>query len=260
MRTPALMVSRNGSVAALVLFAGCYEPAADVGDRPEAGLVYLFPGIDGLEWEVQRAHDALRDAGVASEIRVFDWQSPFDPLENLTDEARNRQLAAGVAEELHAFQREYPAAPIDLVGYSGGGGIALFAVEALSDAVRVRRIVLVQSAVSPRYDLSRALTRVSDALVNFYSSRDWLILGVGTSVFGTIDRSFTASAGSVGFVVEAAVPRAAQRTLLRQVEWTEAMRRTGHWGGHLSIGAYDWNRSFVAPLVGGAAEDPAARD
>ncbi len=244
----------RGAAAACVAASGCIEPLPGDAGRPESGLVYVFPGVDGVGWEVQRAVDGLRDAGVTAQIRIFDWQAPLDPLENLTDEVRNRRLAEGVAAELRAFRRARPGAPIDLVGYSGGGGMALFAAEALPDQVTIRRIVLVHAAVSPRYDLTRALAQVELELVNFYSARDWLILGVGTTLLGTIDRAYSAAAGQAGFDVEAAVPRPEQRGLVRQVEWTRTMITAGHWGGHLSIGAYEWNRRFVAPLVGAATE------
>ena len=56
-------------------------------------------------------------------------------------------------------------------------------------------------ALSPTYDLSRALRAVRREMVVFWSPLDVIILGAGTRVFGTIDRVKTASAGLVGFRV-----------------------------------------------------------
>lgn len=220
------------------------QPAA----APGRGLVYFFPGIEGGPWMLEWARRAARDAGCDAEFRTLDWQR-LDVLGNLVELERNRARAAHVAQELVAFRAATPDAPIDLVGYSGGGGLAVMIAEALPESLRIRNLVLVHAAISPTHDLTTALRRVDGALVNFYSRGDWVILGLGTRAFGAMDRTHTDSAGHVGFDLPRAVPDAALRARVQQVSWTPAMIRSGHWGGHATIITYGFNKTYVAPYL-----------
>lgn len=64
-----------------------------------------------------------------------------------------------------------------------------------------------------------------------------------------MDRGRGPAAGKDGFIVEKAVPDAAQRGKLRQVAWSRAMIRSGHGGGHLEILLGRWNCDYVAPWL-----------
>lgn len=252
----------------------------------------MFPGVEGQPWSLEWAHDALRDAGIDSAIRIFEWQRIGGSLANLTDLPGNREKAAAVAADIQRFRAARPEAPIDLIGYSGGAGIALFVAEALADspvappvtadpAARpadsmakpesdagmpapveepaksdrpprepiLRNVVLVHPAVSPDYDLTSALRATRGRIINFYSPRDWFILGLGTTAFGTVDRKFVASAGKTGFDAARAVPEPAQRHRLVQVAWTREMAADGHGGDHLGGLWRSWNRKHVAPQL-----------
>jgi|GEM_PF-430210 len=244
--TPLLLA---GLAIAALLTGGCSSTQAPTMRQTETGLVYVFPGIDGGPWWMTRAFRAYRDAGVESEIRLFDWYEPLNALRNLTDYARNRRRAADVASKLVEYRERQPAAPIDLVGYSGGGGLAVLVAEALPESMRLRNVVLVHPAISPDYDLSKALTHVDGSFVNYYSALDWWTLGLGTSVFGTIDREHRASAGMDGFNVFAAVPDESLRAPLHQIAWKPEMAWLGHWGNHLGMLTYGWNRRYVAPYL-----------
>jgi pimeloyl-ACP methyl ester carboxylesterase len=207
----------------------------------------------------------LRDAGVSQAIRTFDWPYPGDSFHNLIDLPGNRGKAAEVAESIRDYARQYPDAPIDLVGYSGGGGIALLVVEALQPASQpaavdadaaspdylphIRNVVLVQPAISPDFDLTPVLRAITGQLVNFHCGRDWLILGAGTTIFGTIDRKFVASAGKIGFDAAKAIPDESLRDKLVQVAWSREMSADGHGGDHLGGLWRPWNRKYVAPYL-----------
>ncbi len=192
----------------------------------------------------------LRDAGVTAEVRVHPWKRPvYDVLGHLQDLETNRAEAVNVARMLGEYRRGHPAARIDLVGYSGGGGQALLVAEALADDVRPFNIVLVQPGVSPTWDLTTTLRKIDGQVINFCCATDWFILGAGTKVFGTIDRKKVAAAGKNGFDVAAAVPDPAQRERLVQRPWTREMLRRGHIGNHLSMMLYAWNREYVAPYL-----------
>ncbi len=195
------------------------------------------------------AYDGLRAAGVGAEIRAFDWDRGAAFLDNLTDYQGNLQHAAAIADEIVEFERRRPGAPVDVVGYSGGGGLAILAVEALPQQVRVRNVLLVQAAISPDYDLTSVLSHIDGRLVNFYCPTDWVILGLGTQVFGTIDRTYTKSAGKDGFDVERAAPDRQLRGKIEQVRWTLEMLRSGHAGNHTGILMQQWNQRYLAPYL-----------
>jgi pimeloyl-ACP methyl ester carboxylesterase len=236
-------------LAALGFHGGCCNPPGPTARQAERGLVWMLPGVEGGPWSMYWAHAAFRDAGVKSEIRIFEWQRPFGPLRNLTDYEGNRRKATEIAEEIAGYRQEHPGGPIDLVGYSGGGGLAIMVVEALPESVRLRNVVLAQPAISPDYDLTTALSRIDGKLVNFYSPYDWLILGVGTRLFGTMDRRQVASAGKERFNLELAVHQPALRAKVEQRSWELRMVGDGHFAGHFGILSYWWNRRHVAPYL-----------
>ena len=200
-------------------------------------------------------YHAFRDGGVDCAIRYFDWDTPVW-AEQLGNYPRNRTRAAYIASEIAAFHQRQPHAPIYIVGYSAGGGLAVFICEALPADVYARRVVLVQGAISPTYDLTTALEHVDDRLVSLHVPSDILILGLLTSLYGNIDRSFESAAGRLGFNADRAVPRAAQRAKLTQITWTPEMIWSGHLGDHRSLFAYGFNRKYVAPWLSGAGPAP----
>jgi hypothetical protein len=234
---------------ALLAGTGCWQNPRPTMQQLERGLVWVFPGVEGGPWSMQWACRSFRDAGADQAIEIFDWQRLGGTLANLTDYPGNRQRAAAVAERIAAYRTAHPGAPIDLVGYSGGGGVAVFVVEALPEDVRLRHVVLAQAALSPDYDLTRALRRIDGALVSFHSPYDWAILGAGTAVWGTMDRKHVESCGKVGFDAERAVPDATLRDRLVQRGWGREMLEVGHTGGHAPILTYEWNKRFVAPYL-----------
>lgn len=237
--------------AAVVLPAltGCWTPSPPTPQQLDRGLVILFPGIEGGPWQVEGPYRAFREAGVDSAIRAHNWKHLFGSLCNLIDIRRNRAMAAELAQEIAEYVRAYPRRPVDLVGYSGGGGLALFVAEALPDDVRLRNVVLVQAAVSPDYDLLAALRHMDGLVVNLYSERDRMIVGAGTELFGTMDRKRTKSAGHIGFDVEKAVSDALLRPRLVQRAWTRKDEALGHHGGHYDIVQPGWNRAVIAPYL-----------
>ncbi len=251
------------ALAAAPLLTGCHRPAKPTDEQLGHGSVWVFPGVEGGRWSVGRPIKAFRDAGVTAAIEIHDWHRPFGTITNLAAHKRNRKDAARIAGQITAYTRAHPTNPVDLVGYSGGGGMAVFVAEALPEDVHVRNIVLAQPALSPDYDLSAALAHVDGKLVNYYSKLDWLTLGLGTTIFGTMDRKHTPSAGHLGFTIESAVPDPTQRARVEQHAWTLDMLPTGHLGNHLSILLYQWNKRYVARYLlpmGGQAGRPAPWD
>ena len=243
MALPRLMVS-----ALPILCGACAPLPTPTVTQLDRGLIWMIPGIRGTPSMLAEACRGLEDAGVRSAIEVYDWQRGelFGTLSNLLDHERNLGHAAKLAEYITECGRNHAGRPIDVVGYSGGGGLAVMVAEALPEDVHLRHLILVQAAISPEYDLSTALARVDGKLVNFHSSFDWAILGLGTRTFGTMDRANVASAGKVGFNLDAAVLDEALRSRIEQPEWTAAMLASGHYGGHFGMLTYGWNKKHLA--------------
>ena len=122
--------------------------------------------------------------------------------------------------------------------------------EALPERVRLRHVILAHAAVSPDYDLEKTVKQLDGKLVNFHSPHDWLLLGLGTQVFGTMDRKFVAAAGKDGFCVQAAIQNPALQSKLEQRTWSwEMLKESGHLGDHFGMLSYKWNKFYVAPYL-----------
>jgi pimeloyl-ACP methyl ester carboxylesterase len=247
------------ALAVFVPCVGCFQTPAPTAREEDRGLVYVFPGINGGPWYLGEAYRAYRDAGVDCAIRIDEWDLPLhDGLGHLQNLKVNRSHAATVAGRLAEYRAEHPDAPICLVGYSAGGGIALLVTEALPTDVQLRNVVLVQSAVSPTYDLTPALQRIDGQLVNLHSPLDWFILGWGTRNFGTVDRAHVASCGKDGFDLDKAVQDETLRARVVQRPWQPEMIWSGHDGGHGGILLHAWNKKYVAPWLPRAGGAPTA--
>lgn len=214
----------------------------------ERGLVMVFPGIEGGPQIMRPQYRAMRDGGTTQAIRFFDWQR-ISGMANLMDYAGNRRKAAELAQSIVDYRAAHPKATIDLVGYSGGGGMAVFAAEALPPDIHLRNVVLAQAALSPDYDLTEVLRRVDGKLVNLYSPADWLILGAGTTVWGTMERKHGDSCGKIGFDVLRAVPDETQRAHFMQRGWQSKNWGLSQDGSHVQLFSYEWNRANIAPFV-----------
>lgn len=233
----------------LLAGAGCWSPPAPSIQEYDRGLIWLFPGVEGGAWLLAEPYRAMRDAGVSAAIRCHEWTPLLGTFENLTSLQRNRYAALQTAAWIAEYSREHPQATIDLVGYSGGGGMAVLVAEALPPETPLRNVVLVQAAISPDYDLTAVLRRVRGQVVNLHAPLDWLILGAGTRTFGTLDRKYTPSAGKDGFDLAKAVPDESLRPRLVQRAWTAGDVLSGHTGMHGSIFNYTWNQRIVAPYL-----------
>lgn len=258
----------------LALAAGCWQPPKMERTELDRGYILVLEGIDFNAWQMAGTWQGLRDAGIDYAIDVPDWgyRNQFNGgYRNLTDLANNRRWVERFVSKIVDYRKEYPGCPVDIIGYSGGGALAIFTAETLPPGLTLDRIVLIGAAISPDYDLSTALSRCERGIVNFYSSADSLVLGTGTTLYGTIDRKKTVSAGHVGFRVpdtqcargettktltSARVPSAARPasqpalySKLMQVAWTPQMRQLGHDGGHFGWVARRWTAEVVAPYL-----------
>lgn len=202
----------------------------------DGDIVVLVDGVGRFQAAVLMVRRTLRSLAPEITTVVFSWQFGF-PGEIWTDLmwlSRNKRMGRRLARKLISLRRAHPDAKIHLVAYSGGAGVAVYACEHLRGACLIDTFILACPALSPSYDLSRALRSVSCCYA-LVSEADNVVLGLGTRIFGTTDRLFESAAGRVGFVIpadgEVAYPRCYER--LGQIRWTPAQAETfGHRGGH----------------------------
>ena len=228
-------------------------------ERDDCALVLVADGVGGLDLcatGLRHVMGALRTRHI---VRTVPWGHGFGQWHaDLTNAANHETHARAIAREVETFRAERPGAPVFLVGKSGGTGLVVLALEHLPDDA-VEAVVLLSPALSPGYDLSRALRAVRREVVVFWSPFDVFVLGLGTRVFGTIDRIKSVSAGLVGFRVPGSLDEAGRAgyAKLRQVRWGFAMAPTGNLGGHVGPDSPAFLRKYVVPLLR-VAEPPAA--
>jgi len=219
----------------------------------ETGLVLVADGIGGFALGVMGLRYAAAWSGLGHRVAAVDWGHGLGRwYRDLANVENHAARAAEVVAAVEEFRRARPDAPVFLVGKSGGTGIIVRALEGLpEDAVEVA--VLLASALSPRYDLSRALRAVRRELVAFWSPLDTFLLGAGTTAFGTVDRVHRPAAGLVGFRRPPGADPATYARL-RQVRWRLPMGRAGYLGGHVGPDNPRFLRAYVVPLLQAGTE------
>jgi len=95
----------------------------------------------------------------------------------------NRAQARHIADRIADKLRQQPDAQIVLTAWSAGAAVAVWALEDLPDGVTVQSVLLVEPAVDPGHDLTRALRHVRGHLFATQSGGDFIMLGIGTMIF-----------------------------------------------------------------------------
>jgi hypothetical protein len=215
------------------------------------GVVFIAEGVGGFEVMATAARWSLPRAGVPHEVRAFGWSHGFGQiLHDLQDIRHLLRKAEELAMEVSKIKTEDPDRPVYFVGKSGGTGLVLLAAERLPPRT-LERIILLSSALSPTYDLRPALRATKGEIVSFYSSHDRLVLGWGTTQFGSIDRVYGPSAGLRGFKVADDSPEE-DRLLYRrlvQIDWRPSMLLEGHPGTHYGTSLPAFLGREVAPWL-----------
>jgi len=254
-RGPRRLVACSLVGCAVLAATGCQSSRRVGGiDRYDRGIVFVLPGIEGRSVLNRNIANGLDEGGVSSAIEIHDWTVglPGGFVFNLTNLERNQREARKLADRIVEYSRRHPGRPVHLIGHSGGGGIAVLALEALPPGERVDAAILLAPALSPTYDLSTALRRTRFGISNFYSARDVALLKFGTTLFGPIDRNHGASAGAVGFEPPAHLngpDRELYDAELRQVRWSPRLKEVGASGGHFGWASREFARDYLAPLI-----------
>jgi hypothetical protein len=231
------------------VYATAEQPVAARAVRP--GIVVTVEGIGGLDLLGPNAQTSMRKAGLPHEVYPFRWTHGTGRfLIDLQDTQHLVKKANELAQTLMRLRAEAPARPIYVVARSAGTGLTLFALEQVPRGT-VDRVILISAAVSPAFDLRRALSATRGEIVSFYSHNDQFVLNWGTRHFGTADRYYGPSAGLSGFVRPADLDDDGQALYRRlvQVGWTPRMLLHGTPGTHLSTGQPGFLCSEIVPWL-----------
>lgn len=222
-------------------------------ERIDQGYTIVLPGIWGSAPLDHGIVKGLIDADVPSAIELYDWTvGPLWLVYNLRALDRNRIEAQKIAGKIVAYQDRYPGRPVNLIGYSGGGGVAVLTLEALPPDRRITKAILLAPTLAQDYDLGPALRHTEHGIHNFHSPIDVPMLVVLTTALGTTEGRHAPSAGAFGFAIpqgrdgsqdQEHAPR------LVQHQYALDMIGSGHPGGHFGWTSRIFIAKWVAPIL-----------
>jgi hypothetical protein len=225
------------------------------GVTAKGPLLLHLPGIAGPRFCDNRMLAGLRGGGVQANFVIYDWTENDPGIHALQSYDRNRAEAQAVADLILAHHAADPDSPIYLTAHSGGTAIAIWALEDLPPQIKIPTLLLMAPAISPQYDLSKALHHVEGNTYVFTSTLDTVVLSTGTSMFGTMDGIHTAAAGFGGFVQPAGADPEMYRKLIQHPydhEWI----KYGDYGDHIGAMSRRFAQAILSPLI--VAADPPA--
>ncbi|MFO0973698.1 MAG: hypothetical protein U1A27_09705 [Phycisphaerae bacterium] len=253
---------RRRALPTLCILASLFVPACSLPVRLGADLVQDGSRSRGIAYYVGGAGPlgnvgflsvprGMRAAGFPGYVEVVTWQG-FGSAVDQVNLSRNRQKGLDLANDIRRYHRQNPDAPIYLLALSAGTGVATFALESLPDSIRIDGACFLGCSLSSRYDLTRALRRISGRLLVYYSYNDRILNDI-VPYTGTVDRADASDgvAGLAGFRISRnALPetRRQYRKLLNipyQAEFADA----GWDGGHMTSVSESFIAWYVAPCL-----------
>jgi len=240
----------------LLMAAGCNGAGNSIyttEERLANGLVVILPGIEGegpMNHDIRRGLDS---AGLDCALPIYNWGRPVPGLGmllNQMDFIGNRLAGVRIAKMIEQYQDDHPGAPVYVVGHSGGGGVAVFAAEGLTEGRQIDGLILLSASIWAGYDCTKALGRCRKGIVNFYNESDVGLLAIGTTITSNVDGMRGPSAGLIGFDAPKDTDPEAKRLAYRklyQVPITAGM--TGGDDPHAAVTRPGFVAMHVAPWV-----------
>lgn len=228
--------------------AGDAAPAPRPAAEHQTYVLHL-PGISGALPDDKQLLAGLAEGGITAQTEIFDWTGGRTGIPALQNYKQNHEIALKLAQKIIEHYRADPLAPICLVGHSGGSGLAVWALENLPAEVQIDSLLLLAPALSPDYDLTKALRHVRCRAYVFSSLMDTIVLGTGTKMFGTIDGVKCDAAGRVGFNKPKSADEAEYTKLVSKPYDRDWMKLYGHIGDHMGPLGERFAREYLAPLL-----------
>jgi pimeloyl-ACP methyl ester carboxylesterase len=214
------------------------------------GVIFVADGAGNFRAASASLKEVLAQQQADLQVRSFPWSHGCPRI--LADHVcfshaclEGRQLAGQIA----ALHQNCPEAEVYLVGHSAGCAVVLTAAECLPPD-SVDEIVLLAPALSADYDVRPALRCARQGMDVFYSSRDWIYLGLFTTLVGTTDRRWGSVSGRCGFHPRMdSLEDEVLLARLRQHPWQPAYAKAGNQGGHYGGYQPEFLRLYVLPLL-----------
>jgi hypothetical protein len=255
-----------GTLRLILLTLVClvtFAPIAGAADRNERPFILHLNGIGGERSCDHTLINGMLSGGVDAEVEFYDWTHGDEGIPALHAYEKHKVEAKIIADKLVAVHRANPRRKIYITCHSGGTGLATWALERLPDEVIVESVLMFAPALSPNYDLSKALKHVRTNVFVFNSAFDTVVLSAGTKVFGTIDGVRCEAAGLKGFVKPDKAEDDQYKKLVQIQYEKKWLTKYGNAGSHICAMRTKFAREFVAKvfLMGKApgAEETAVR-
>jgi pimeloyl-ACP methyl ester carboxylesterase len=223
--------------------------AATASTQPAGRQYHIhLPGIGGYRGIDRGMLRGLAEGGYQPVVRAHDWTGRDAGLAALVATQRHKDESAKVARMILDELAAHPDSRITVTTHSAGAGIIAWALEQLPDDVQIDTLVLLSPALSPQYDLTRALAHVRGKAYVIYSPYDGPVLGIGTQMFGTVDGVKVEASGKVGFKRP---PRGDERQYAKlvQMSYSSDWIKLGNIGDHIGSMARPFAREVIAPLL-----------
>jgi hypothetical protein len=236
-------------VSALLLFL--FPLPTKAGENTQIILPW-FLHLNGIGGERVVDHtliSGLRAGGFEADYQIYDWTGGDIGITALQQRERHPAEARKVADLIIKQYQAHPTTPVYLSCHSGGTAIMTWALELLPDDVKVESVFMFAPALSPQYDLSKALRHVKQKLYVFSSPHDFVVLGHGTRMFGTMDGVRCDAAGLNGFVQPKACDAEQYKKLVPQPYQRGWALRYGNVGSHICGMRTKFVRDYVAKIL-----------
>ncbi len=217
---------------------------ADTPARRRRGITFVLGGIEGPSRHNVCMCLGMLASGERGSVVRFHWNRGMPMVRALNNQINRRhheRQSDALVDAIVDYRKAHPHAPVSLLAQSGGCWITVRALEKLPAGVRIRTAVLLCPALSPSYDLHRAGAQCDHALVSVGGPGDFILLGLGTTIFGTSDRRHTPAAGWIGWHHHP--PK------FVELRWCPAWLRHGYLGNHVSTSAIGFVRAVIAPWL-----------
>jgi pimeloyl-ACP methyl ester carboxylesterase len=262
---PRRILGVVGTVALLVFAVGCASTPTglpthlpDRAERMQNGYLYYLDGAGGGTAEKNWAggvKEGLLAAGFPGAGEMLSWETGKGLMADQdASVAYKRSKARELAGQMKQHASAYPGTPLNLLGFSAGTAVAIFALEELPEEVQVDHVVLLGTSISEDYDLTKALERVKGKVVMYTSTHDRM-LGVLMPFSGTADRIYhDPGAGIEGFALPLGATsktRDLYASKLLTIPWTKSLKEDGDRGHHFDNVKAAFIRDHVAPLFMG---------
>lgn len=258
LRWPSSVLLAVAGALMTALAGGCdvNGPPHVTPARLDRGLIVILPGIEGTSANNVAIRAGLRQADIPAATEIYDWTRFGRGAAMAFDQSAARRKAHEIATHIDTYRRAHAGRPVVVIGQSGGGAMAVFVAESISQGVRQQTsrpldgVILLAPALSPGYDLTVAIAGCGGRMVSCYAQTD-VMLRTLTTLGRNFDGVPGPTAGQSGFVLPPGSPgdRRAAFDQLRQIAWDNSMLRQGNYGGHLGWSSPAWVAHQLGPIV-----------